>query len=248
MSSGGIESGRINPEELKQNLVNASPELDMLLEEIEENVGDLNSYCDREKFMDEVESAKRCLCLERAEENFHAWREMSQVAFLGSGPEKQRRSAREIRTDQSIEDVWRIRANELRDAEATGVKLRKPGKLETPITSFKERLEKAQKFIESLPIKPSLWCLNGSSLEGDFEPDSDIDITALFAIEVNNINKEIIEEEIENRKWPDTGLIDGTIDFHPFFESSTVFQKDRVLLERTRQQIKEKSEKLQPPI
>lgn len=242
MSLRGIESAQPSPDELKQSLVNASPEVDMLIEEVEENVGDLDSYCDREKFMNEVELAKECLCLERAEENFHAWREMSQVTFLGSGPERQRRSAREIRTDQLIEDVWRVRANELRDAEAMGVELRKPGKLETPITSFRERLTTAQQFIESLPVKPTLWCLGGSSLEGNFEPDSDIDITALFSLEVNDTNKEIVEEEIEKRKNLDTGLIDGLIDFHPFFESSVVFQKDPKLLERMRREIEGKSQ------
>lgn len=243
MSLRGIESAQPNPDELKQSLVNASPELNMLLEEIEENVGDLDSHCDREKFMNEVEFAKGCLCLERAEENFHAWRETSQATFLGSGPERQRRSAREIRTDQLIEDVWRIRANELRDAEIMGVKLREPGKLEIPITSFRERLTSAQQFVDSLSVKPSLWCLDGSSLEGNFEPDSDIDITALFSLEVDDTNKGIIEEEIERRRNLDTGLIDGSIDFHPFFESSVVFQRDPSLLKRMRREIEEKSQK-----
>lgn len=229
-------------EKIRQSITNASAEVDLLLEEVESYVDDVGKEYDWESVEAEVEIAKGCLCLERAEENYEAWSDLSQKRYLRGGLERERRSAREIRTDQLITDIWRVRINELEAAKEKGVKLREGGKLEKPIHSVSERLRKAKEFIESLSSWPSLWCLDGSSLRGNFAPDSDVDVLALFPMDAEQL---AIEEEIEKRQNSDIGLIDGAIDFHPFFESSVVFQEDPSLLERLRRDIKENAKKME---
>ena len=75
------------------------------------------------------------------------------------------------------------------------------------------RQKEAEKFVESLSRKPKLWKMTGGSARGDFKPDSDIDITALYEKE-----EDVPIDEILSRKDPDNDLIDGYIDFHYFSE------------------------------
>lgn len=45
---------------------------------------------------------------------------------------------------------------------------------------MKNRIKIAELFILSLPVPPLIWRIEGSTKRGDFRPDSDIDIFALW--------------------------------------------------------------------
>ena len=53
-------------------------------------------------------------------------------------------------------------------------------KVKNELRTYEGRLAEAEKFINSLSRKPVLWRLGGSTKEGNFRPDSDLDIYALY--------------------------------------------------------------------
>ena len=105
-----------------------------------------------------------------------------------------------------------------------------PGKIEKEqVERFKtkeDRLEAAQKFIQSLDPPPLHWKLSGSTESGEFEPDSDIDVIALY-----EKDEDIPYDDIFKRMHPN-GLFDGHIDFHYFSKNWGVYQHDPELLKQ----------------
>lgn len=95
-----------------------------------------------------------------------------------------------------------------------------------------ERQRVAEKFVASLSKKPKLWKLSGSSARGDFKPNSDVDIVALYEKE-----QDIPYDEIFARQDQDNDLIDGFIDFHYFSEDWTVYQQNPTLLEELKKSL-----------
>jgi len=109
------------------------------------------------------------------------------------------------------------------------------GRLKEPLPSKEERIKTAQAFIQSLSSKPPLWQISGSTARGDFRPDSDIDILALYEHETD-----IPEEEILAKRDPENGLIESKIDFHYFAEDWLVFKKDPSLLKQLKALFRQK--------
>ena len=90
----------------------------------------------------------------------------------------------------------------------------------------KEAREKAaREFIESLSCRPLKWKISGSTARGDFRPDSDIDVDGLY-----EHDDDIHYEEMNARRDPDRGLIDGYIDYHYFAKDWKVYKYDPELL------------------
>lgn len=89
------------------------------------------------------------------------------------------------------------------------------------------RIEAARLFIESLSSKPLYWKVSGSTKAGNFRPDNDIDIDALYE------KKEAIPyNEISSRMDSDNGLVDEYIDFHYFAKDWKVYEHDPELLKK----------------
>lgn len=109
-------------------------------------------------------------------------------------------------------------------------------KVKKELRAYKERLAEAEKFINSLSRKPALWRLGGSTKEGNFRPDSDLDIYALYDRE-----EDFPLEEIFARTDSDNDLIDGFIDFHYFAADWEVYERNPDLLEKFKKTF-EKSE------
>jgi predicted nucleotidyltransferase len=95
-----------------------------------------------------------------------------------------------------------------------------------------EREKEAEKFINSLSVKPKIWKMTGSSARGDFRPDSDVDITVLYEKE-----EDIPYDEIFVRQDPNNDLIDGFIDFHSFGEDWIIYQQKPELLEELKKSL-----------
>lgn len=92
------------------------------------------------------------------------------------------------------------------------------GPLKEGINSYEERLKLAKVFLESLKIKPDFAALFGSTAERCFKPKSDIDVVGIYSHD-----KDIPFAELSAREDPESGLIDGMIDFQYFAADWAVF-------------------------
>ncbi|MDD5289569.1 MAG: hypothetical protein PHT40_00020 [Patescibacteria group bacterium] len=109
-----------------------------------------------------------------------------------------------------------------KSSSAAEIEFRAKKNLETR----EDRQQEAEKFIASLSQKPKFWKLTGSSADGSFKLDSDVDVTALYEKDAD-----IPMAEILARRDPDNDLVDGFIDFHYFAEDWAVYQQKPELLE-----------------
>lgn len=104
------------------------------------------------------------------------------------------------------------------------------------LKTIKERCQAAEEFINSLSKKPVLWKISGSTEQGNFRENSDLDIDALYEKE-----DDIPYNEIFARLDKDNNLIDGYIDFHYFAKDWAVYQHDPDLLKRFEEDLRKKN-------
>lgn len=96
------------------------------------------------------------------------------------------------------------------------------------------RFEVAREFISTLSSPPVVWYVSGSTARGDFRPDSDIDITALW-----QKNEDIPwPSKEDDYKFPFGGY---KIDLYSFAKDWRVFQLDPELLLKIFPELREMS-------